>query len=73
MIDALTTKSVPLDLLYSVYAQECKDKGFNIHSPNNFQQAIQMWLRFENIDEFLIKKFDINRIEDQQGNIIHLY
>lgn len=75
VIKVLNSKTLPLDLVYECYTEEAQKRNFKVHSPHTFEGAINQFLMITGLDltEYLIKRFDINRIEDKQGNIIKLY
>ena len=60
-----------LELLYEIYSKSAKERTVDI---NTFQRAIQIYLQFNKKDivETLIREFEINRLEDKQGNILKL-
>jgi len=71
---ALNSKTLPLDLIWNCYLEECHERKFKVHSINTFQTAINQWLRFTNtnLNLYLVKKFSINSLE-HNGEIIKYY
>lgn len=71
VISMILQDRYPLDLLYEVYSKSAKERTADI---NTFQRAMQFYLQFNKRDvmETLMREFEINRLEDKQGNIIKL-
>lgn len=73
IIKIIKSKELPLDLLYDIYTEECQNRNFQRASPKMFQLGMENWLAFNDLSEFLLKRFEINQIYDQNNNLIHLY
>ena len=71
VISMIMQGNYSLELLYEVYSKNAKERTVDI---DTFQKAIQMYLQFNKKDvvETLIREFEINILEDEQGNIIKL-
>lgn len=73
VISIIIQDRYPLELLYEVYIKRVEPKERTVDI-NTFQRAIQIYLHFNKKDvvETLFREFEINRLEDKQGNIIKL-
>lgn len=73
VISVLIQDRFPLELLYEVYLKRIGEKERTVDI-NTFQRAMQIYLQFnkKGIVETLLREFEINRLEDGQGNIIKL-
>lgn len=71
VISMIMQDEYSLELLYEIYAKSAKKRTVDI---STFQRAIQIYLQFNKKDvvETLMREFEINRLEDKQGNIIKL-
>ena len=73
-LEALNSKTLPLDLIWNCYLEECQERKFRTHSISTFQTAINQWIRFTDTDLnlYLVKKFKINSLE-KDAEIIKYY
>lgn len=73
VISIIIQDRYPLELLYELYLRRVEPKERTVDI-NTFKRAIQVYLQFNKKDvvETLMREFEINRLEDKQGNIIKL-
>jgi len=73
-LEALNSKTLPLNLIWNCYLEECHERKFRAHPISTFQTAINQWIRFTDTDLnlYLVKKFKINSLE-KDGEIIKYY
>lgn len=74
VIGYITSGNFPLEFLYQFYVKSAEKKRLEIKNIQEFQRAINIYLRFNSqaITETLMIEYQINRLEDKQGNIIKL-
>lgn len=74
VVATLNSKTLPLDLVYECYLEECAERKFKAHEINSFQNAINVWIRMSDTDlnEYLVKRFQVNTLE-KDGEILKYY
>jgi len=74
VIGYITSGNFPLEFLYRFYVKSAEKKGLEIKNIQQFQKAINIYLRLNSqaVTETLMIEYQINRLEDKQGNIIKL-
>lgn len=74
VIGYITSGNYPLEFLYQFYVESAKKKRLEIKNIQQFQKAINIYLRLNSqaVTETLMTEYQINRLEDKQGNVIKL-